>query len=64
MLIRSRVLRKNFQRRAVGGDRLLEPRRPALPLAKALERSAEIVLRLRPVERAARSRVISFSAAR
>ena len=40
-----------LQRRAIGRDRLLEPRRPALPLAERRERKAEIVLRRRPVER-------------
>src|SRR3954464_11829084 len=37
-------------RRAVGGDRLLQPRRPALPLAERRERVAEIVLRRRPLQ--------------
>ena len=40
-----------LQRRAIGGDGLLEPRRPALARAKGLKRIAEIVLRLRPTER-------------
>jgi hypothetical protein len=40
-----------LQRRAVGRDRLLKARRPALPLTEREERVAEIVLRRRPVER-------------
>ena len=36
---------------AIGGDGLLEPRRPALPLAERSERIAEIVLGHGPVER-------------
>src|SRR5262249_47690234 len=40
---------------AIGGDRLLQPRRPALALAEGPERSAEIVLGLRPVERLLRA---------
>ena len=40
---------------AKGGDGLLEPRRPALPLAEAKERSAEIHLGHGPVERHARA---------
>ena len=51
---RSRVI--FLQRLAIGRDRLLELRRPALPLAEPLERIAEIVLRRRPVERHALAR--------
>ena len=40
-----------FQCRAVGGDRLLEMRRAALPLAEPQKRAAEIGLRFRPAER-------------
>ena len=47
-----------LQSRAVGRDRLLEPRRPALPPPERLERSAEIVLRPRPLERHAFARPI------
>ena len=36
---------------AVGGDGLLEPRRPALPLAEPFERIAEIHLGHGPIER-------------
>jgi hypothetical protein len=36
---------------AVGVDRLLQPRRAALPLAEPPERVAEVVLGLRPVEK-------------
>ena len=44
-----------LQRRPVGRDRLLQPRRPALALAERLERVAEVLLRLGPL-RAARAR--------
>jgi Histidine kinase-, DNA gyrase B-, and HSP90-like ATPase len=40
-----------LQRRPVGGDRLLQPRRPALARRERHERSAAIVLRRGPVER-------------
>jgi hypothetical protein len=36
---------------AKGGDGLVEPRRPALPLAEFLERIAEIILGPGPLER-------------
>ena len=48
---RNPFARPFLQRRAIGRDRLLEPRRPALPLAERQERIAEIVLRRRPMER-------------
>ena len=48
---------------AIGGNGLLEPRRPALPLAEAHERIAEIHLGLGPFERHA-SRVRSCKASR
>ena len=41
----------NSQRRPIGRHRLLQPSHPALPLAKRLERVAEIVLDHRPAER-------------
>jgi hypothetical protein len=44
-----------LQRRPVSGDRLLQPRRPALARPERPERSAEIVLRRGPVERHARA---------
>jgi hypothetical protein len=40
---------------AKGGGGLVEPRRPALPLAKPFERNAEIILGLGPIERLARA---------
>jgi hypothetical protein len=46
---RSRVL--SFSAAAEGGDRLLQPRRPALPLAELFQRIAEVHLRRRPAER-------------
>src|SRR5207302_792374 len=45
------VARTLLERRAVGGDRLLETRRPALPRPEPRERIAEVVLGRRPVER-------------
>ena len=48
---RNPLARLFLQRRAIGRHRLLQPRRPALPLAERRERIAEIVLRRRPVER-------------
>ena len=48
---RNPLARPFLQRRAIGRHRLLQPRRPALPLPERLERIAEIVLRRRPVER-------------
>ena len=50
------LARHLLQRRAIGRHRLLEPRRPALPLAEPIERVAEIALRRRPVERHAFAR--------
>ena len=44
-----------FQRGAMGRDRLLKTRRPALLLPEPCERSAEIHLRHRPLERNARA---------
>src|SRR5271167_1602908 len=41
----------NRQTCIIGGDRLLQTRRPALPLPQTLQRVAAIVLRHRPVER-------------
>ena len=40
-----------LQRLAIGRDRPLQPRRPALPLPERQERIAEIVLRPRPLKR-------------
>ena len=51
-----------LQRDAIRRDRLLQTRRPALPLPERLERSAEIVLCHRPS--GTRSRVLSSSASR
>ncbi len=48
---RNPIARQFLQRRAIGRDRLLEPRRPAFPLAERQERTAEIVLSRRPSER-------------
>jgi hypothetical protein len=45
---------KFLQGVAKGGNGLLEPRRPALPLAERHERSAEIHLGRGPLERHAR----------
>ena len=49
-LERHALARPFLQRRAKGRDRLLEPRRPVLPLPESFERVAEVVLRHRPVE--------------
>jgi hypothetical protein len=42
-LERDTLARQFLQRRAVGCDRLLKPRRPTLAVAKCEERIAEIV---------------------
>ena len=48
---RHKLARVFRQRRAVGRDRLLQPRRPALARTQRQERAAEVVLRHGPVER-------------
>jgi hypothetical protein len=47
--------RSFLQGLAIGGDRLLKPRRPALALAERRKRIAEIVLGHGPAERHARA---------